>query len=457
MKNWVIAVYLIIGFGWGTARGQHTPPNIILILADDLGYADLSLHGSKQVKTPNIDALAKRGAQFTQGYVTAPVCSPSRAGLLTGKNQVSFGYDNNLAENQPGFDSTFAGLPIQEKTIGDYLKSAGYVTGLMGKWHLGHQPQFHPVRRGFDEFWGYLGGGHDYFKELPHGKGYMAPLVSNFKKPDPITYLTDDTGNECIDFIRRHKNHPYFLYASFNAPHAPIQALEEDLALFKHIPDVTRRTYLAMIHRFDLNVGRLMKAVEASGQADNTLIFFLSDNGGPVDQNGSLNAPLNGQKGILMEGGLRVPFFVSWPKKIAKNLVIDRPVSALDIVPTCLAAANSNDLSLAWAGKDLVTSLKNPAAPTELTWRFTISAAIRWEQWKLIRLPDRLPLLFNLQNDPSETTDVAMQYPDITQKLLKKLGSWDLALPHPVFLEGAEWKQKQRDLYDKTYQLTQPN
>lgn len=446
---------------WITASlafAQNKQPNIILILADDLGYGDLSLHGSSQIKTPHIDALAKRGVQFTQGYVSAPVCSPSRAGMLTGKNQVSFGYDNNLAENQPGFDSSWAGLPTNQKTMGDYLQSAGYVTGLIGKWHLGSQPQFHPNKRGFQDFWGYLGGGHDYFKQLPNGKGYMAPLESNFKTPNPITYLTDDTGQECIDFMRRNRNNPYFLYASFNAPHAPLQAREDDLSLFSHIQDPDRRTYLAMIHRLDLTIGRMMSALKELGQDQNTLVVFLSDNGGPVDQNASLNVPFNGQKGILLEGGLRVPFLMSWTAVLPSGVTFKNPVSTLDLLPTFLAAAGINTPS-DLTGKNLipfVIELNQQAPHQDFMWRFTISAALREDHWKLIRLPDRLPMLFDLKQDPSETQDVSKQFPQVTERLLQKLGSWDLALPHPVFLEGAEWKQKQRDLYDKSYQLSQP-
>ncbi|WP_297337600.1 sulfatase [Algoriphagus sp.] len=458
--NKTIGIFLFLIFGLGFfSVAQEQKPNIILILADDLGYADLSLTGSNQIQTPNIDAIAKSGVQFTQGYVSAPVCSPSRAGLLTGRNQVTFGYDNNLAENQKGFDPAFAGLPVDQKTMADRLKEAGYVTGLVGKWHLGSQEQFHPLNRGFDEFWGYLGGGHHYFKSEPEGKGYLTPLISNYKKPQAITYLTDDKGDECVDFIRRHSDEPFFLYASFNAPHAPLQATEEDLALFAHIQDPDRRTYLAMVHRLDQNVGKILNALESEGLEENTIVVFLSDNGGPVDSNASLNAPYNGQKGILLEGGLRVPFMIKWPAKIPANSRFDQAISSLDLMPTFLEAAGINFETEKLDGKNLmpyVLGEKSEAPHPSLTWRFTISAGILEDNWKLIRLPDRLPLLFDLSRDPSELNNLANEYPEITQELLKKLGDWDLALPHPVFLEGAEWKARQRDLYDKTYLLTQP-
>jgi arylsulfatase A-like enzyme len=435
-------------------------PNIILILADDLGYADLSLNGSLQIQTPNIDALAKEGVNFLHAYVSAPVCSPSRAGLLTGRNQVRFGYDNNLANNQSGFDPEFAGLPIDQKTIGDRLKEAGYVTGLIGKWHLGSKEQFHPLHRGFDEFWGYVGGGHHYFKSEENGQGYLAPLESNYKTPQPITYLTDDKGDECVDFIRRHKNQPFFLYASFNAPHAPMHATEEDLALFSHILDEKRRIYLAMVHRLDVNVGRITKALEEYGLEENTLIVFLSDNGGPVDQNSSNNSPFNGQKGILLEGGIRVPFIMKWKGSLPSGETYTHPVISLDLMPTFMALSGIGSMdSDQFDGVNLMPYLtkKREGRPHEsLKWRFTISAGIFEDNWKLIRLPDRLPLLFDLGKDISEQNDVALENIEVTKRLLKKLGDWDLSLPHPLFLEGAEWKEKQRDLYDIDYEITQP-
>lgn len=454
---------LLFGFVYCFASltfGQESKPNFIIILADDLGYADLSMNGSLQIKTPNIDAIAQNGINFTQAYVSAPVCSPSRAGLLTGKNQVSFGYDNNLANNQPGFDPEYAGLPIDQKTIGNRLKEAGYVSGLVGKWHLGSKEQFHPVNRGFDEFWGYVGGGHHYFKSELGGQGSLAPLESNYKIPQKITYLTDDKGDECVDFIKRHKGQPFFLYASFNAPHAPMHATEEDLALFSHISDKNRRIYLAMVHRLDINVGRIMKTVKEEGLADNTFVVFLSDNGGPVDQNYSNNAPFNGQKGILLEGGIRVPMMIQWAGKLPKGETYTNVVSALDLMPTFLELAGIKVTEEdKFDGVNLMPFLQkeNLDKPHQsLKWKFTISAGILEGNWKLIRVPDRLPLLFDISKDISEQNNLVLKYPEIAQSLLRKLGDWDLSLPHSVFLEGAEWKSKQRDLYDQSYQITQP-
>ena len=433
------------------------PANIVLIVADDLGYGDVGFNGSTQIPTPHLDALASSGVVCRQGYVSAPVCSPSRAGFLTGRNQPSFGYDNNLGGSQPGFDPAYAGLPVGVETIADHLKERGYISGLIGKWHLGMEPQFHPLKRGFDEFWGFLNGGHTYFPTAP-GKGYRAPIECSFKDAGEITYLTDDIGDEAVKFVERHSERPFFLYASFNAPHGPLQATEEDLRLFAHIDDRRRRTYCAMVHRLDVNVGRIVAAVDAAGLAENTLFVFFSDNGGPVNHNASLNAPLRGQKGILLEGGLRVPFLLRWKGVLPAGMEYDQLVSTLDCAPTFISAAGGETTADAFDGVNLLPFLtgKNPASPhLSMNWRFTISAAIRDGDWKLVRLPDRLPLLYNVRDDTSELQSVALENLDRTRSMLKRLGDWDVRLPHPLFLEGAVWRKRQLSLYDRQYRLTQ--
>ncbi len=454
---WIIILLLVT---WHEGIAQQKP-NFILIVADDLGFGDLSINGSTQIKTPNIDKLANTGLRFTEGYVSSPVCSPSRAGLMTGINQVKFGHDNNIGGNQPGFDPDFLGLPLTEKTIANRLKPLGYISGIIGKWHLGDAPQFHPLKRGFDEFWGYTGGGHDYFSSQPNGKGYLSPIQCNYKMPKPITYITDDVGNESVDFIKRNKDQPFFLYAAFNAPHTPMQATEADLALYDFIEDEKRRTYAAMVHRLDVNIGKIMDAVQREGLAENTLIVFISDNGGPVNSNASLNVPYNGQKGILLEGGIHVPFILNWQGEIPNGKIYEHPVTALDILPTFFELAGGE-----WKQEKEVDGVNlmpfiledlQEIPHKDLMWRFTISAAIREGNWKLIRLPDRLPLLFNLAADISERKDVSLDYLGKTKALLKKLGEWDVTLSHPVFLEGAIWKKRQLDLYDDDYMLVQPS
>ena len=379
---------------------------------------------------------------------------------MTGINQVEFGHDNNIGGNQPGFNPDSLGLPLSQKTIADRLKTLGYTTGLIGKWHLGIFPQFHPLRRGFDEFWGFTGGGHDYFTSEPGGTGYQAPIECNYKQPEPITYITDDIGNESVDFISKHNKHPFFLFISFNAPHTPMQATEEDLTLYKHIKNQKRRTYAAMVHRLDVNVGKIIEALRQYEISEETMIVFLSDNGGPTDSNGSLNAPYNGQKGILLEGGVHVPFILHWPKNIPEGIEYNQPVSSLDILPTFVelaggVIADEDNID----GVNVLPYLINEKVGTPhdvLKWRFTISAAIREGDWKLIRLPDRLPMLFHLPTDISEQKNVALENLDLTRRMLLKLGLWDVSLPHPVFLEGAQWKQRQLNLYDRKYKLKQP-
>ncbi len=444
----------------GNIRSAIDKPNFVLIVADDLGFADLSYNGSNQISTPNIDKLAYTGVRFSEGYVSSAVCSPSRAGLLTGINQVEFGHDNNIGANQPGFDSQYLGLPLSVETIADKLKNLGYTCGLIGKWHLGYESQFHPLKRGFDEFWGYTGGGHDYFSSSPDGEGYQCPIECNYKIPDPITYITDNKGDECADFIKRHQNEPFFLFASFNAPHTPMQATKEDLALYDHIKDEKRRTYAAMIHRLDVNVGKILDTIDRYGLKDNTLIVFISDNGGPTNNNASINAPYRGQKGILLEGGIHVPFVMTWPNTLDAGKVYNHPVTSLDITPTFLElAGRKSQKGDNFDGVNLIPYIKgeNTSLPHQtLKWRFTISAAIRDGDWKLVRLPDRLPLLYHLTTDVSEQNDVSLKHIEKTKELMKELGNWDVELPHPVFLEGAVWKKRQLSLYEREYQLKQP-
>jgi arylsulfatase A-like enzyme len=451
----IVTVFSCLALVGLQAQTRSGKPNIILIVADDLGYGDLSLNGSMQIQTPHIDRLAQEGINVSQGYVSAPVCSPSRAGLMTGRNQVSFGHDNNIGGSQTGFDPAYLGLPVTEITVAERLKKLGYVTGLIGKWHLGTTSQFHPLNRGFDEFWGYLAGGHSYFP------GENNQIECNYKTPQTLTYITDDKGDECIDFIKRHKEQPFFLFASFNAPHTPMQATKADLELFKHIQDEKRRIYCAMVHRLDVNVGRIVKAVEEQKLADNTLFVFMSDNGGPCYSNSSVNAPFRGQKGTLLEGGIHVPFIMKWEGVLPKGLIYNDPVISLDLTPTFVKAAGGDVTGGdKMDGVNLLPFLRGVQSGKphdSMFWRFTISASIRDGNWKLVRLPDRLPMLFDLSVDTAEQHNVALENRKRTQDMLKRLGNWDVKQPHPLFLEGAGWKMIQLGFYDKHYYLEQPD
>ena len=445
-----------------TIRGNAAVPNLILIVADDLGYGDLGVQGSIQIPTPNIDQIAKEGIQFTNGYSSSPVCAPSRAGFLTGKHQSGFGFNDNLANNQPGFDPNYLGLPLTESTIANKLKSLHFATGIIGKWHLGVNPQFHPTNRGFDEFWGFLDGGHDYFLAKSDGSGMESAIQCNFKTPGPLSYMTNDIGNECVDFIIRHKNHPFFLTAAFSAPHAPMQAMEEDLKLFSHIKDKLRQTYCAMVYRLDQNIGKIANILRELGLEQNTVIVFISDNGGPANSisNGSVNAPLRGQKTTLLEGGIKVPFFLKWPARLNGGKKYNHPVSTLDICPSFIYAAGGTvSESDHYTGVNIfpyLTSQTQKIPHQLMEWNYTASVAIQDGDWKLIRLPDRLPMLYHISEDISEQNNVSLLYPDKTKTLLKKLGTWEMHLPYSVFHEPVEWRIRHLGFYDATYQLIQP-
>lgn len=326
-----IALGLALSAATALAAGS-AKPNVIIILADDLGYGDLGFQGCLDIPTPRIDSLARNGVRCTNGYVTGANCSPTRAGLLTGRYQQRFGHEFNPAETR---NERF-GLPIFETTIADRLKAAGYVTGIVGKWHLGFDRRYHPLERGFDEFFGFLGGSHPYFP----GRG--PAIYRGTRAVGEQEYLTDAFGREAVSFITRHKDQPFFLYLAFNAVHLPKQATDDRLARFASITDPARRNYAAMLAALDLAVGKVLDTVRSERLEEKTLIFFLSDNGGPTRMggiNGSRNEPLRGSKRTTLEGGVRVPFVVQWKGKIPVGTVYEEPVIQLDILPTALAAA----------------------------------------------------------------------------------------------------------------------
>ncbi|MCR9064039.1 MAG: sulfatase-like hydrolase/transferase [Cytophagales bacterium] len=319
------------------AYSQKTP-NILMLFADDAGYADFGFQGSKVMKTPNLDRLAKQGMLFKQAYVSDPTCGPSRAGLLTGKYQQRFGFEEN---NVPGYMSAVSaadgiemGLPVEEKTIADYLKTLGYKSAIFGKWHQGGADRFHPLKRGFDEFVGFRGGARDYFAyETPPAdvQNKLEYGFNNFQEPQK--YLTDLLAEEAIAFMEKNKQHPFFAYVAFNAVHTPMDATEEDLAMF---PELTgrRKQVAAMTLALDRACGEILDYLDESGLAENTLVIFTNDNGGPVDHNASVNLPLAGAKATHLEGGIRVPFLMRWPGKVEAGSEYEYPVSTLDLLPT---------------------------------------------------------------------------------------------------------------------------
>lgn len=424
----------------GLSRAADEPkPNILLIVGDDMGYADVGFHGCQDIPTPHLDRLAAGGARFTSGYVTGPYCSPTRAGLLTGRYQQRFGHEFN-----PGGATT--GLPVTERTIADHLQAAGYATGLVGKWHLGSQAEMHPQQRGFDEFFGFLGGAHSFFD--------AAGIMRGTKPIQEMDYTTDAFGREAAAFVERHNGKPWFLYLSFNAVHTPMHATDDRLAKFPSVADKQRRTYDAMMLAMDEAIGVVLTKLEQTQQTKNTLVMFISDNGGPtmpgVTVNGSVNTPLRGSKRTTLEGGIRVPFVVSWPGRV-KPAVVDSPVIQLDLTATALAVAGvAPDAKL--DGVNLLPYLlgdANGSPHDALYWRFGDQMAIRAGDFKLVRYdsnadtltgkgnqPVTAPRLYNLADDIGETKDLAAQMPDKVQELQAKWDQWNKSNVAPLWGGG---------------------
>lgn len=423
-----------------SSSAQSQRPNIIIIVGDDMGYADVGFHGCKDIPTPRLDGLAKSGVRFTNGYVTGPYCSPTRAGLMTGRYQQRFGHEFN-----PG-NGPNVGLPLTETTIASRLKEAGYATGLVGKWHLGGSDKHHPQRRGFDEFFGFLGGAHAYFPEKRGGR----TILRGNEPADEAEYLTDAFGREAVAFIDRHKAKPFFLYLAFNAVHTPMHATDERLKRFASIADEQRRTYAAMMSAMDENIGRVLDKLRAEKLEENTLIAFISDNGGPtmkgVTINGSINTPLRGSKRTTLEGGIRVPFLLSWKGTLPAGKAFDSPVIQLDLLPTAMAAAGFETKPGAKLdGVNLLPFLTGKATgqPHEmLLWRFGTQMAIRHGDWKLVRYDTAADgmksgvtkyKLYNLAEDIGESHDLAADKPDKVQELETLWKKWDAELAKPLW------------------------
>jgi arylsulfatase A-like enzyme len=426
-----------------TASALAAKPNVLLIVADDLGYHDLGFQGSKEIPTPNLDKLAAQSLVCTNGYVSHPFCSHTRAGIMTGRYQQRFGHENNPAWLP---QDTVAGLPLTETTFPQLMQKAGYTTGAVGKWHLGAHPQFHPNKRGFDEYFGALGGGHMYFPGTGGGAEYNIPLNRNGKDEAQTKYLTEQFGDEASSFVERHATEakPWMLYLAFNAPHTPLQAPQKWMDKFSQITDKNRQTYAAMVCAMDEAVGEVLTKLDATKQRENTLIYFVSDNGGPNLQaksgsNFTDNSPLRGAKGMVYEGGMRVPFLVSWPAKI-KPGKYDQPVIALDFLPTSLAAAESADLTPKnLDGVNLLPFLsgeKTSAPHDTLFWRSGGPGgnnAIRRGSMKLVRLGKAEPELYDLATDIGESKNLAAEKPEVVKELVSAIAEWEKGTIAPIF------------------------
>jgi len=410
-------------------------PNVIVIVSDDAGWADFSMQGSREFKTARIDSIASNGVRFTQGYVTASVCSPSRAGLMTGRYQQRFGHEFNM----PPRLSEANGLPVDEVTIADYLHEADYRTIALGKWHLGYADRFHPLSRGFDDYFGFLKGARSYW---PLDRTNQLNRLLRDREPvaEKFTYMTDELGKQAAAYIDKHKDRPFFLYLAFNAVHRPMHAKPEELAKLTDIEPPRRRKLAAMTKSLDDAVGVVLDELAKHDLTDNTLLFFVNDNGGPT-ANGSSNEPLRGHKGQSFEGGIRVPFLVQWPAKLPKGKVYEHPVITLDILPTALAAAGVTDAPKnPLDGKDLTPYLtgKVEGRPHEsLFWRKGPSWAVRHGDWKLVKQGEGAPMLFDMAKDGNETVDLASKSKARVAELLAMYKLWDSELHQPRWRGGA--------------------
>jgi len=419
-------LFLAIIIVSATTLAADKRPHIIIMLADDLGWQDVSYHGSN-ISTPHIDQLASQGVQLDQFYVQS-VCTPTRAGLMTGRYPIRLGLQSNVV--RPWAQH---GLPIDEQTLPSALKENGYTTAIVGKWHLGHaKAEYLPLQRGFDTQYGHYNGGLNYFTHIRDGgHDWHRNDQANYDEG----YTTDLIGQEAVRIIEEHnKKEPLFLYVPFNAPHSPYQAPKDQLERNKHIEEGRRQTFAAMVTSMDDAIGRIVKAANQNLPQENTLIFFCSDNGG-ITAAGS-NGELKGQKSTVYEGGVRVPAIMVWEGTIKAKSVISEPLHITDLYPTFLGITGSKPKQIKPIdGKDAwPTIAKGKPSPHNyiLLDSTPFRGALRMSNWKLVRNGDATAIatttggketweLFNLKNDPFERNELKSKHPEVFQKLRRKL------------------------------------
>ena len=418
-------------------------PNIIIILADDAGYSDFGFMGSDEIKTPNLDQLALDGVTFNNAYVSASVCSPSRAGLLTGMYQQRFGHECNLdSDVNNSFDPN-------QITIAEALKTEGYNTGLIGKWHLGDKTQNHPLKNGFDYFWGFISGARNYFYDPNEEfRNSIRNVVENYTQTKFDGYLTDVLGDKAIGFINKNHetNNPFFLFLSFNAPHTPMHAKDDVLEKFKDNP---RQVYASMMWSMDEAIGNVVEALKENDQYDNTIIYFLSDNGAAMSNDAS-PFPFKGWKGNQYEGGIKTPMIMTWKNKIKSNTQFDGFISALDIFKTSLDASSVNKEYMVNAdGKNIMNYLNNNDIKNEnLFWRKDKMATVRSGDYKLIRLNDTSTVLYNIKKNYFEDFDLKIKEPQVHDSLFGLLSSWENTLIDPNWIENRNWNIVTEMIYE---------
>ncbi|NNE01397.1 MAG: sulfatase-like hydrolase/transferase [Pirellulaceae bacterium] len=479
LRHVILALTCVVTFTSDLAAVTAERPNIVLILCDDLGYADVGFNGSTDITTPSLDQLAKNGTIFSSAYVAHPFCGPSRMGLMTGRYPHSFGSPFNLPNSGLGIEQYNAkGIDENEPLISTVLQDAGYFTGAVGKWHMGIQPQFHPNRRGFDDFYGFLGGGHMYFPEkfapiyqrqskngVEHINEYVLPLEHNGVDVEETEYITDGLSREAARFAKAaaQEDKPFFLYLAFNAPHTPLEAKAEDLAKFADIQDEKRRTYAAMVYAVDRGVGQLVDTLKSTGELENTLIVFLSDNGGKIGA-GANNAPLTQGKGSICEGGFRVPMFFHWPASVPAGVRYDHPVSALDFYPTFARLAGATIASGKQIdGKDIWDAFLADRSPRQgetifalRHWNGFHNVGIRKDQWKASKRGPNSPWnLFNLDDDISESNDLSGKHPEIVSEMVDEGRKWSQSHTQPRWFDNekseAAWKMDGMPKYQSTF------
>ena len=430
IKSILIIPFLIVTFSCTDSK-----PNILIILADDAGYSDFGFMGSDEIKTPNLDKLASDGVTFNNAYVSASVCSPSRAGLLTGMYQQRFGHECNLdSDVNNSFDPN-------QITIAEALKTKGYRTGLIGKWHLGDKKQNHPLNNGFDYFWGFISGARNYFyNPSEESRNSIRNVVENNSPTKFDGYLTDVLGDKAVDFIEKNhqSNSPFFLFLSFNAPHTPMQAKKEVLEKFKDNP---RKVYASMMWSMDEAIGSVINELKENGQYNNTIIYFLSDNGATSSKSSSSPFPFKGWKGNQYEGGIKTPMIMTWKNKIKPNTQFNGFISSLDIFKTSLEVSNVDKSSMKNAdGKNIMISLNNKTIENEdLFWRKDKMATVRSGNYKLIRLNDTSTVLYNIKKNYYEDLDLKTKESNIHDSLFKKLSNWEMSLIKPNWIENKNW------------------
>jgi len=410
----------------------------VILLADDAGYADFSLHGKAAFPTPRIDSIAAHGVRCTDGYVSGCVCSPTRAGLLTGRYQQRFGHETNIP---PAYSET-NGLPLGERTFADRMRAGGFRTIALGKWHLGYADPFHPLARGFDDYYGFLQGARSYFPlEKPSRLNRL--LRDREPVPEAFAYMTDELGREAAARIAANRDRPFFMYVAFNAVHAPNDALEKDLAAAR-AAGADRPQVAAMTIALDRAVGTVLDALDDHGLTDDTLVVFLNDNGGAIGRD---NGDLRGRKGSLWEGGIRVPFVMQWPRRLPRGKVVEAPVIALDLLPTALAAAGIRAEDPPLDGVNLLPFLAGESEQPprrSLFWRAGGQWAVRDGGLKLVRVEDGPPLLFDLGVDRGEQQDLAGARPADAARLRGLYEAWESGMREPIEWDAGAGEDRPR-------------